>query len=326
MIIVNLKGGLGNQMFQYACGRALSLRNKARGNIGTLRLDDTGFDRIKAQAGAITKRSYELGAWNIQARIAEDAEIRCVKYPLGIISKAVRFFRAKALREFNIGFDPSVLALGDKVYLDGFWQTEKYFKDFEAEIRNDFTLAKPPGAAAQKWFHSIGKARNSVSLHVRRGDYVNDASTGAHHGSCGKDYYEKAVMEMAQRINERATAARTAAPATPQARKGKQKAKPAETISIPNIFVFSDDIAWAKANLAFPCPTFFVSSPELQPFEEMVLMSACRHHIIANSTFSWWGAWLGQNDDKMVIAPARWAVEHNDDWYKDIIPESWTRI
>jgi hypothetical protein len=324
MIIVNLKGGLGNQMFQYACGRALSLRNKARGAIGTLRLDDTGFDRIKAQAGAITKRSYDLGAWNIQARIASPEEIHCVKYPLGFISKAVRFFRAKALREFNIGFDPSVLALGDKVYLDGFWQTEKYFKDFEAEIRNDFTLAKPPGAAAQKWFHSIGKARNSVSLHVRRGDYVNDASTGAHHGSCGKDYYEKAVMEIAQRLNERRTTASALAPAT-STRKGK-KTKPAESVAIPNIFVFSDDIAWAKANLAFPCPTFFVSSPELQPFEEMVLMSACRHHIIANSTFSWWGAWLGQNDDKMVIAPARWALEHNDDWYKDIIPESWIRI
>jgi hypothetical protein len=320
MIIVNLKGGLGNQMFQYACGRALSLRNKARGNIGTLRLDAMGFDRIKAQGGAVTKRSYELGAWNIQARIAEEAEIRCVKYPLGILSKAILFFRTKALREFNIGFDPSVLALGDKVYLDGFWQTEEYFKDFETEIRNDFTLAKPPGAAAQKWFHSIGKARNSVSLHVRRGDYVSDASTGAHHGSCGKDYYEKAVAELAQRLNERVSSAPT---------KGKQKTK--ESIAIPTIFVFSDDIAWAKANLSFPCPTFFISStdlahPDLQPFEEMVLMSACRHHIIANSTFSWWGAWLGQNDDKIVIAPAQWAVEHNEDWYKDIIPESWTRI
>jgi hypothetical protein len=308
MIIVNLKGGLGNQMFQYACGRALSLRNRARGAIGTLRLDDSGFDRIKAQAGADTKRSYELSAWNIQARIATPEEIQCVKYPFGVISKAWRYFRAKALRDFNVGFIPAVLGWGDKVYLDGYWQSERYFKDFETEIRNDFTLAKPPGQAVQKWFHAIGKSRNSVSLHVRRGDYVSNQATSQHHGSCDRAYYEKAVVEIAQRLNERSSA------------KGKGK------VSIPTIFVFSDDIAWAKANLAFPCPTFFVSAPGLEAFEEMVLMSACRHHVIANSTFSWWGAWLGQNEDKIVIAPARWAQAHNDDWYADIIPESWTRI
>jgi hypothetical protein len=315
MIIVNLKGGLGNQMFQYACGRALSLRNKARGATGTLRLDDGGFARIKALTGVVTKRSYELGAFNIQARIATTEEVQCVKYPFGIISKAWRFMRAKVYREFNIGFDPKVFALSDKIYLDGYWQTEKYFKDFESDIRNDFTLAKPPGASAQKWFTAIGKAPNSVSLHVRRGDYVSNKATADHHGSCGNEYYEKAVVEIAQRLNERN--ARTAEA------KGKAK-KPA--IGIPSVFVFSDDIAWAKANLTFPCPTFFVSSPELQNVEEMALMSACEHHIIANSTFSWWGAWLGQNPDKLVIAPARWSNEHNEDWYADIIPESWIRM
>ncbi|MFA6158124.1 MAG: alpha-1,2-fucosyltransferase [Candidatus Paceibacterota bacterium] len=313
MIIVNLKGGLGNQMFQYACGRALSLRAKARGESGTLRLDATGFDRVNAMPGTVTRRSYELGAFNVQARLATPEEIKCVKYPFGILSKAWRYFSAKGLRKFHIAFEEKTFGHNDRIYLDGYWQTEKYFRDHEAAIRNDFTLAKPPGEAAMRQFKAIAKARHSVSLHIRRGDYVTDSATAGHHGSCGKDYYERAVVEMAQMLNQRGPS-----------RGARGKAK--EAVAIPNIFVFSDDIAWAKANLSFPCPISFVSSPDLTSAEELALMSSCKHHVIANSTFSWWGAWLGQNADKIVMAPKRWAQEHDEDWYADIIPESWIRI
>lgn len=309
MIIVNLKGGLGNQMFQYACGRALSLRSKARGDTGTLRLDTTGFDRIKASS-PVTKRSFELRAWNVTTPVANPDEISCVKYPYGLLSRAWRFFRARALRKFNVGFDPSVLNWGGNVYLDGFWQSEKYFRDFEAEIRNDFTLARPPGPTAMKWFKRIGSDADSVSLHVRRGDYVSSPAAETHHGICDRAYYERAVIELAERMNTLTQ--------TKKSRKGK--------LGIPSIYIFSDDIEWAKENLSFPCPTTFVSSPDMTHAEELALMSACRHHVIANSTFSWWGAWLGANPDKIVLAPARWANLHDEDWYADIIPPSWIRI
>ncbi len=303
MIIVNLKGGLGNQMFQYACGRALSLRAQARGEDATLKLDATGFDRL---SDAETVRAFELDAFNIEAGHATPEEIRKAKYPLGPLSKALRLFNAKVLRKFYINFTPSVLGWSGDVYLDGFWQTEKYFVDVVEDIRNDFTLAKPPGAAARKWFAVIGADPNSVSLHVRRGDYVSNAATGAHHGTCDKGYYERAIFDVAEKMDDRA--------------RGKG------ALAIPSIYVFSDDIAWAKKNLSFPCPVAFVSSPDLTNAEEMALMSACRHHIIANSTFSWWGAWLGDAPDKIVIAPKIWANKHNDDWYADIIPPTWTRV
>ncbi len=303
MIIVNLKGGLGNQMFQYACGRALSLRMKERGEDGTLKLDATGFDRITSGE---TVRTFDLRSFNVDAPLASADEILRIKYPFGSISKAWRLFKAKVLRKFYINFDPAVLDRRGDVYLDGFWQTEDYFKDFEKAIRDDFTLAKPPGATARDWFKAITENHNAVSLHVRRGDYVSDKATGEHHGTCDAKYYERALMDVAEKMDDRA--------------------RVRGVLAVPSLYVFSDDIEWARRNLSFPCPTAFVSSPDMTPAEEMALMSACQHHIIANSTFSWWGAWLGQNPEKIVVAPKRWANEHNDDWYKDLIPPSWTRL
>lgn len=303
MIIVNLKGGLGNQMFQYACGRALSLRMEGRGEDGTLKLDATGFDRI---TDGVTVRTFDLRSFNVEAPLASAEEITRIKYPLGPLSKALRLINAKVLRRFYVQFEPRILDKKGDVYLDGFFQAEDYFKDFEKVVRNDFTLAKPPGITAQKWFKAITENPNSVSLHVRRGDYVSDKGASEHHGTCDAKYYERALMDVAEKMDDRA--------------------RVRGTLAVPSLYVFSDDIEWAKRNLSFPCPTAFVSSPGMTPAEEMALMSACQHHIIANSTFSWWGAWLGQNPEKIVVAPKVWANAHNDDWYKDIIPSSWTRL
>ena len=153
MIIINLKGGLGNQLFQYAAGRALFLRQQEKNTVvnedknadnndlnSILKLDITGYERTK---NSDTPRRYSLSPFNIKAEIATREEIIKLKYPLGIISKGWRFFRARVLRQFNTSFVPHVFNTSGSIYLDGFFQTEKYFLDKEKEIRDDLTLKNP---------------------------------------------------------------------------------------------------------------------------------------------------------------------------------------
>lgn len=294
MIIVNLKGGLGNQMFQYACGRALALRNAARGEgKAELVLDATGYDRPQ---GADTPRFYALDGFTIAARLATPEEALRLKYPFGAFSKAWRLFHMKILRKFYINFVPSVLTWHDGVYLDGFWQSEKYFKDFEKEIRADFTLKKPFSPAAKELHAKISHDPFAVALHVRRGDYVTDKVTNEHWGTCSPEYYTEAIGTIAKSMPK------------------------------PNIYVFSDDMAWCRENITSRFPLSFVSSPNIPNHEEVTIMAACKHNIIANSSYGWWGAWLNQNPDKIVIAPEHWAQKHNSDWYADILPETWIRL
>jgi hypothetical protein len=160
-----------------------------------------------------------------------------------------------------------------------FFQNEKYFTDYKDSILKEFTLKNPLSVVSQTWLEKINSAENPISLHIRRGDYISDNKTNSFHGVCDLKYYKKALEEITKKLGP----------------------------SI-NIFVFSDDISWAKENLKFPFPTNFVSDPEIPDYEEMYLMSLCKHNIIANSTFSWWGAWLNQNPNKMVVAPKQWTV------------------
>jgi hypothetical protein len=292
MIIVRLKGGLGNQMFQYAFGRALSI---ASGQ--ALKLDIEGYKR---PAGADTPRRFALDAFDIKAVPANAEEVKKVKYPFGFASRLWRAFSLKILQRHFIpfqkaGYDALVAKAksGKDVYVDGFFQSEKYFTGIEADLHTDFTLRKPMSPAGQNAALLIARDSFAVSLHIRRGDYVTSAKTQAHHGSCDIAYYEKAVAQM-----------------------------PAGS----TFYVFSDDIAWAEKNLKLGRPTIFVSKPDIKDVEEMVLMSACRHNIIANSSFSWWAAWLNAHPGKIVIAPKTWARKNDQTWYKDIVPSSWTRI
>ena len=291
MILINLKGGLGNQLFQYATGRALSLRNDNK-----LKLDITGYSKNN---NIDTVRHYALSPFDIKAEIASAAEIKKLKYPFGLISKGWRFFKTTALRIFNISFNPKIFYSKKPLYLDGFFQTERYFIDKEDEIRKDLTLKDSLSPRALEVLSKINSCPNSVSLHVRRGDYVSDKSTNLHHGTCDPSYYTKAVEYMSTKIGNNI-----------------------------HIFVFSDGIEWAKENIKFPYETSYVSpikSTPLDEIEELILMSKCKHNIIANSSFSWWGAWLNQNRDKIVIAPKRWVLMGEKN-YKDIIPSTWHRI
>jgi hypothetical protein len=261
MITVRLKGGLGNQMFQYARGRSLSLEKKEG---LCLNLHDLEFPEP-----GDTRRKFCLDNFNIQAKIT-------------IPDKSDRFSRFLHQIRTRISGD------------DGFYQSEKYFKNVEDVIRRDFTLRNTMSEAAQKSATEINAVENPVSIHIRRGDYVTNTETNAHHGVCSLDYYERAIGYMGEKI------------------------------SSPVFFIFSDDIDWVKENLKLE-NAVYVSRPDIPDHEELTMMSRCKHHIIANSSFSWWGAWLDPNKDKAVIAPERWFADKKTD-SKDIVPEGWIKL
>ncbi len=284
MIVTRLIGGLGNQMFQYAVGRALALRRGTE-----LALDLSAF----AKPGRGTPRQFALDAYELPVRLASAREIVRLKYGSAWRAKLKLRQRATYLREgvTNV-FDPAVLRAGPETYLRGYWQTEKYFLDAREQLVRDFA---PRGGSAPGDLMRAIEALPSVAVHVRRGDYLTDPRARASLGACSLDYYARAGAHLRQALGE------------------------------PAFFVFSDDIAWAKANLTLPGPTTFVSRPEIADADELLLMSRCRHQVVANSSFSWWGAWLNQNPSRLVIAPRQWfrRVESNS---PDLVPESWTRL
>lgn len=282
-------GGLGNQLFQYALGRALADRRAS-----TLKLDISGY-------GAGGGHAYALRHFNILESLATRDEIRRLRgawFPVRLprrVHKANPFRKRSHVLEKAFAFDAGVLESPDDVYLDGYWQSEKYFKPVEAILRREFTVRHPLEAHNREMADRIA-ACNAVSLHVRRGDFVSNPKSLRVHGVCGLDYYHSAVRRVA------------------------------EASAAPHFFVFSDDPDWTARNLRIELPITFVSGNAAdRGYDDMRLMSLCKHHIIANSSFSWWGAWLGTNPGKVVVAPARWfATEEHDT--KDLFPPTWQTI
>ncbi|HEY5993172.1 MAG TPA: alpha-1,2-fucosyltransferase [Gallionellaceae bacterium] len=279
-------------MFQYAAGRALALRRQT-----VLRLDISGFAKYHLHQGFELKRVFDC-----QAELASAAETRAL---LGWQSvPVVRRILAKpafaALRrsawvvEPHFNYWPGLRSAPDNCYLVGYWQSEKYFKECEATIRSEFTFRQRLDARNAELADEIGRT-SAVSLHVRRGDYARNPRALVTHGLCSLDYYRAAINYVAERVES------------------------------PEFFIFSDDISWAQKNLdmTFPC-RFIDHNQGAQSFVDMQLMSLCRHHIIANSSFSWWGAWLNSSPQKIVIAPQSWFA--NGRAVDDLIPESWVRL
>lgn len=292
MILVKLRGGLGNQLFQYALGRRLALRCGA-----PLKLDLSFYE-------GQTLRSYGLSYYNIAASVASPKEVMVVTRTgrsgilprLGqVVRSLLPYHRRRYIRERMLRFDPEVLRVKAPAYLVGYWQSEKYFQGIADVLRRDLTLAVPPSPESRATRARLD-AVESVSLHIRRGDYASNPSTRAHHGLCGLDYYRAAAAEMARMVRE------------------------------PHLFVFSDDMAWAKDNLGLEHVTTYVDhNAEKRDHEDLWLMSACKHHILANSSFSWWGAWLSKHPDKTIIAPKNWFADPNGD-IDDLLPSTWIRM
>lgn len=286
MIVINLKGGLGNQMFQYALGRKLALKNK-----DTLKLEIEGLDRAN-KTGDIY-RAFGLGSFNINKNIATENEVMSLKYPYGIISKGWRFFSAKVLKRNHIIFEPDVLNWKGNLFLDGYFQSPRYFNDIRDQLLQDFMLAEALSVTGASFANQM-KNSTSVSIHVRRGDYIKNPRVLAEFGVCSLEYYKLAIAHIKQ-INTN-----------------------------PTFFVFSDDIEWVKENLDVGHSVVFVKDKTISDVQELILMSTCKHNIIANSSFSWWGAWLNNNPDKIVVSPTPWFESAQYD--KNLIPDNWIKL
>lgn len=289
MIISKIIGGLGNQMFQYAAGRSLSLRLGMRHLV-----DISSFDKYKIHQG------FELSnVFDCQLNIASEAECREL---LGwqrnlnvqrIVSKSMAsiFRRRSFVLEEDFNYCPDFEMINRSCYLSGYWQSWRYFKDYEKVIRSDFTFLKHSDPIFEKTKNLILN-NESISLHVRRGDYVENSKAQSKHGSSTLAYYNMAVKNIAEGLSE------------------------------PVFFIFSDDPDWAFDNIKIKYPCHYINDNSASgSFKDMQLMSLCQHHVIANSTFSWWGAWLNKSPHSKVIAPMKWFA--NSQKVPDLFPDGW---
>ena len=294
MIIVKLMGGLGNQMFQYALGRTISLKIGAE-----LKVDLSSFCKKSFRI----KRYYMLDAFNIDVMSATYNEVKRLKdgekskFP-GIIEMIQRKNSIRPntyiKEKLEFVFDPDVFNTREG-YFEGYWQNEKYFLDAEDVLRKEFTLRNPLTGKNKEIAERILQ-NDSVSIHIRRGDYTTDDTTRDFHGICGQDYYTACLDYFSRRIKQ------------------------------PHFFVFSDEPEWVreKFKISFPFTVIDHNGPE-RCHEDLRLMALCRHHIIANSSFSWWGAWLDSRSDKVVLGPQRWLNVDSLDT-SDLLPRGWVRI
>lgn len=279
MIIVKLKGGLGNQLFQYAFGTFLSSQKNE-----SLKLDISSLGSKND-----TKREYQLNKFNIKAGISSPEELKKFKP-----SAWSDFLHKKILRQFHIGWEPNILQ-SKSTYFEGYFQSYKYLDSIRNQLLSEITLKNPIANTYQEILNKI-KNTNSVAIHIRRGDFTDNQKIKLIHQTINLDYYQKAITIIKQKIAN------------------------------PTWYIFSDDIEWAKANLQIDQLTIFVSPPEgSDQAQELILMSKCKHQIIANSTFSWWAAYLNQNPNKIVIAPKKWNNRYQK-YYQHLLPNDWITL
>jgi hypothetical protein len=291
LVISNILGGLGNQMFQYAAGRSL-----AQGAGRTLLLDLGDFAHYQMHNGFELQRVF-----GIETPAASRDEVRrVIGWRISFLSRRiVRRDEFSWLRGSNLIVEsanraPNLQAVSGDVYLMGYWQSELNFIASADMIRQDFRFREALSGGCLEWAQRIQNSE-AVSLHVRRGDYVSDPKNAKVLNICAMDYCRAAVMYIAERLSR------------------------------PVFYIFSDDIAWVKKNLKLRFPCHYIEGNRgAVSYRDMQLMSMCRHNVIANSSFSWWGAWLNSNEAKIVVAPQLWFSNGVDD--SQLIPHTWTRL
>lgn len=287
-VSVRLVGGLGNQMFQYSAARAIALRHGV-----SLKLDLSWF-------GTDPDRKYALSPFSIDAETFVANRQLPINFTERVRRRIRRGLRARkggvpSYTEKSFRYDSVIETLYPPVELEGYFQSERYFDGCREQILRDFTLRETPESTTGELLERICGSE-SIALHIRRGDYVSNAAASAFHGTLGMAYY-KVGLDIARRGMNR-----------------------------PHCFVFSDDPQWARENLKTDVPTTYIDihSTDLA-HEDLRLMRACRSFVVANSSFSWWGAWLGQREGKTVVAPARWFKDDKIDT-SDLIPSDWIQV
>ena len=294
--IIKLMGGLGNQMFQYAFAFVLAKK------FGTqITLDLSWFENVKTSEN-VTSREFDLDVFNLDYESAtqEDLEKIVRSDDRSIVQKLLwKAFKVKKynpqknaiIQKVGYNFDKNLLS-SSKYYYCGYFQNEKYFVNEREELLKCFSSKLPLDEKTQGFLNQI-LATNSVSIHVRRGDYVTLECVNKFHGTCGLDYYQKAIEYIAKHVKN------------------------------PHFFLFSDDIDWVIKNLKIEHPFTVVDSNQEKGWLDLELMKQCKHNIVANSSFSWWGAWLNENPQKIVIAPKKWNTKSKN---CKIIPNEWIKL
>ena len=283
MIIVRLKGGVGNQLFQYALGGALQKHYGV----------PVSYDISKYKNDPL--RKFELHA--LDPNIAEEGSIRAFFSP-SLMERIKGKLKAKQGNEIikeqpkqEWRFNGDIFKMnGRSLYLDGYWQSPRYFELFQTDLRKQFAQLIIPEQSTMG-----DNYVNSVAIHVRRGDYVNSNLTSEIYSALPLAYYQSAInlMEASNRNLK--------------------------------FYLFSDDLSWCREHFKNVNVSFMENSDS--PLFDLALMSRMEHHIIANSTFSWWAAWLNENPSKIVVAPKQWFKDSNmNESAKELIPESWIRV
>lgn len=278
-------------MFQYAAARAISIRMDV-----PLQLDLSWF-------ATNPDREFALAPFNIQGELIGGDGRRVNKEG----GKFTRFFAKlryryhllsfwrREYKEISFEYDPRFESLTAPIFLKGYFQSDRYFSAVSDVLRKDFTLTKKAESLTSQMEKAI-QGVDGICIHVRRGDYVKNAKVNSETGTCSIDYYRRGLELVAKNL------------------------------SSPHCFVFSDEPEWVKDNLELDFPTTVVDIHNTdQAHEDLRLMTACKNFVIANSSFSWWGAWLGQHPDKTVVAPAIWFKSEKKDT-KDLIPHNWKII
>lgn len=289
MLIVQLKGGLGNQLFQYAAGLSLADHLNT-----TIKVDISELNKADKQIK--TFRTFDLQSILLNPEVATAEELK--PFEKSILFRVLRKLNISYIRniyrEPSFRFDPNFFERKDGIYLEGYRQSEKYFLPIEQKIRNGFQL-KPEVIKNVQDLAAKLRSENSVSVHIRRGDY-NNPIVRSYHGVLDENYFQHAINILESKISN------------------------------ATFYVFSDDPSWVTEHLNFSSPFELVSGTYSKThFEDLYLISQCRNNIIANSTFSWWAAWLNPNKEKLVIAPKKWFNQAPHDT-SDLIPDSWIKI
>ena len=269
MIISRLIGGLGNQLFQYSIARHIAEIHKT-----SLLIDLSEFDSYKLH-------KYALFPFNITGTLVEDKNMN----------------ELSLFKEKHFHFDSDFKNYPDNIILKGYWQSEKYFTDIAAIIRREITWKNLEMGKDKELLEQID-LHNSVSLHIRRGDYVSNTYDDQILISSELSFYYQCVEYISQKV------------------------------TLPHFYIFSDDPIWAKENLKLNQPTIYVNHNDTSKnYEDLRLMSRCKHNIICNSSFSWWGAWLNKNPNKIICAPRQWFSQNTKNINpKDLLPSSWVKI
>jgi hypothetical protein len=290
MILVDTSGGFGNQMFQFSLGYILSKKHRQPLVIK----DEIFYDKTSGISFEIFPNvSYQLASQKQIEQFYLCGIKRCIKNILLLPHYTI-------YEEETLKYDLKVFKTPPPLYIKGFWQSEKYFSGYEDCIRDVFSFNSRIDTITNYYYQKISSKYSSVAIHVRRGDYLFNEQNFLRHGVCSLDYYKIAIEDMRKKV------------------------------SAPYFFVFSDDQEWCEKNICTMGSDFeFVKTNNSgsSSWKDMFLMSKCKNQIMANSTFSWWAAWLNNNIDKTIIAPTQWFADDKLELLSgDIVPQKWIRL